>query len=514
MSWSSHRRVYVLVLLASACTNRVVTSNARTVTEDGDDSGSAWWADDDAGVGDNGPGQPVRSEEACDGLDNDLDGEVDEDTSGAPCIGASGVAGVENCVAGRAVCYECTPGASRDRDCGCSVKTKDVCNDSGRWISGVCDACDTLTTTSCGVDADCKPGETRVQRCDTCPVGQDCGSSCIGATFVCDASCTWKQQSACAVQAPVCDRDSKTIKECGNCGRREVTCDGCFFVESKCNDQGACTPGDSHATPCFANGCADGYIATSTCNDQCSWEPLTTCDGCTPGRTSTIETLCVDDHAECGKRVQRVECLSASTAADACQDDPVTHGVSRTTTVSNDCGGVVRPNFCTPGRVTIEQVSCGANTCGATFTRTTTCFANGCGASTSDGGGCPECRAGETQTRSCTSGGLACGTQSRTCTSGCGWGAWSGCTAAPTCEAGTVENRPCTAACNKSGTSMWRCNGCGWTQISSCESNDVQCEPGDVQDLGPCPHCRTTRQTKTCDAASCTWKVSTCPVCE
>ncbi len=495
-------------------------ANANLVTQDdGDGSGSAWWQGDGVtgpGANGDGPGgaDGATGVEVCDGFDNNGNGLVDEGTDGQPCTGADGASGVTHCISGALVCYECTPGTTTSRDCGCSVSTNDVCNESGRLVQGVCDECTKLTTESCGVDADCKPGDTRVQRCDTCPPGQDCGSSCIGATYSCTEDCKWEQTSSCTVLAPVCDRDHTAVEKCGNCGRRDVTCDGCFFVESVCHDQGACTPGDQHTMPCFDKGCSAGFVATTSCNDQCSWEPATSCDGCVPGTTTTDHTLCVANHAECGEKVTQTKCVG-QTPVTSCQQQPLIEGVSQTTTITDECANVQAPDFCTPDAITTEQISCGNNKCGATFTRTHTCLSNGCGEVDVDGGGCPACAQGDTQSQQCTTGGGDCGSQSRTCGNGCGWGAWSTCTAlADACQNGATEQRQCTAACNLTGTSTWQCNGCGWTQITECQSAQAQCNPGDTKDLGPCPHCHTTEQTQTCDASTCSWVTSTCPVCE
>ncbi|HSI03774.1 MAG TPA: hypothetical protein VLC93_04835, partial [Myxococcota bacterium] len=132
--------------------------------------GTAWWEGD--GTGQVSPGNEKPNDgpsaEVCDGLDNDLDGTADEDLGGEPCTGASGAVGVWTCTAGEMVCFECTPGEVNDRGCGCGEDTADACNDSGRWIAGVCNGCKDLDEAGCGVDAACKPGEERIQRCDLC----------------------------------------------------------------------------------------------------------------------------------------------------------------------------------------------------------------------------------------------------------------------------------------------------------------------------------------------------------
>ncbi|MEZ0314343.1 MAG: hypothetical protein ACAI38_21450 [Myxococcota bacterium] len=507
---------FIAAVCAVACGKQSDVTNDVEALAGGD--GSAWWEGDGTSGGpNNGPGsqQGGPSEEKCDGLDNDLDGDADEDLGGENCTGPSGGAGVERCVAGKMVCQECTPGEKKTRTCGCGIDTDDVCNDSGRWVNGVCDGCDKLTTDSCGVNAVCRPGEERIRRCDMCPVGQDCGSSCIGATFRCTAGCEWEQVSACQVRPPVCDRDSKRVEECGLCGRHDVTCDGCFFVEGPCQDQGACEPGDSHATPCFSNACTDGFTAMARCNDQCSWIPGT-CDGCAPGPPTDVHINCVDNAPQCGERIMRRQCIGQTTV-NSCQDEPLIQGQYTQTTIKDECDDVEAPNTCTPNQVQTQTLQCGAGSCGRTRTLTSTCLGNGCGWTEVVSGSCGSCTSGQTQTRDCTTGTGGCGSETRSCTSGCDWGSWSTCTPrASECTPGEEQMRSCTAACNKPGTSLWRCaGGCGgWQQITQCQSNDVQCNPGDMEDLGACPLCPSVHRTRTCDAATCSWVSSTCPVCQ
>ncbi len=504
---------FIAAACLSACESKTGATNDVEVVRGGGDDGTAWWEGDGTG----GPGsnpQNGPSAEVCDGLDNDLDGEPDDGLGGGSCTGPSGAVGVERCVAGKMVCQECSPGEKKTRTCGCGIDTDDVCNDSGRWVNGACDGCDKLTTDACGVDAICVPGEEKIRRCDTCPAGQDCGASCIGALFRCTQGCEWQQVTPCSVREKVCDRDTKKVEECGRCGRHDVTCDGCFFVEGPCQDQGACDPGDEHATPCFENACTSGFTAVARCNDQCAWEPGS-CDGCVPGPPTDIDIDCVQNAPQCGHRTMRRQCIG-QIPVSSCQDEPLIQGVYTQTTVVDQCANVQAPNTCTPNQVTTEALQCGANSCGRTRTLTSTCLANGCGWTQNITGSCGSCTTGQTETRDCTTGSGGCGSQTRSCASGCDWGGWSSCTPrADVCTPGEEQTRSCTAACNKPGTSLWRCaGGCGgWQQITQCESNEVQCSPGASEDLGPCPLCPEVHRTRTCDAASCSWVTSSCPVC-
>ncbi len=594
--------VIALLFLASACGSETGATSEVEAVRGGD--GGAWWEGDGRGPGatNDPPQQAGPRDEVCDGLDNDLDGETDEDTGdGQPCTSENGLAGTWRCVAGDRVCQDCRPGDVRTRSCGCGGDTEDACNNAGRWVIGAC-GCPDLTDDSCALDPECQPGEERVRRCDACVAGQDCGSSCMGALFRCTSACTWQQVGGCEVRPPSCDRDLVRVEECGKCGRREVTCDGCFFVESPCSDQGACRPGDSQAVSCFDNACVEGYAASVRCNEQCSWEPRS-CEGCAIGPPRDVDILCVDGHAECGRRVVRSHCELQRTVT-SCEGTALAIGQDSTETVLDECANVVAAGFCTPSEVTTQLLSCGPNACGRSRTLTRTCLANGCGATEVVSGSCPTCSEGQTYQRACTTatGGCgsqsvtcdstcewgdvsecvqvpdtcvagseivdeiscgpnacgrtitrirtcpgngcgwsettvgscgsctdgqndsracttaagACGLQSRGCAAGCEWGAWSDCTPiAGLCTPGERQTRSCTAACNKPGTALWECSGgCGeWTQVGACESALVQCNPGTTETIGPCPLCPSVPQTRTCDAATCDWVMSTCPIC-
>ncbi len=527
---------------------------------------AVWWdtdqdgvpvADDDPTANPGGP-----REEVCDGLDNDLDGAIDEDTTG-PCRSPSGQTRVSECVGGRLLCFDCEPGDERSRACGCGAQTRDVCNNAGRWVEGVCDDCELLTYDGCGVNRICDPGDERWRRCDLCPEGQDCGTTCLGALYRCDESCSWQQIQPCGVRPPMCDRDSVRVEECGKCGQREVTCDGCFWQEAQCDNQGACFPGEEHDVPCFAGACAVGLVATVRCDGQCDWVSPTSCQGCVVGESGTFEEMCAAGAPECGKRVVQYACNAQSLIA-SCQDEPLVRGRSDQVVVFDECAGVIAPDTCTPNEVSSTFTSCGPNTCGMGITTTRSCLANGCGwGSSSASGACPVCSVGETSTSACTPAGGGCGTQTRTCTSACEWGAPGECTpnpptcmpgetstvactvpdacgsagtqtyvcaggcgmvpsgsctptgnGGPSCQAGAREERPCSAQCGLAGTATWQCGGCGWSQIGSCvATQSATCTPGQVEDMGPCPLCPTVNRTRSCTGA-CTWAApSSCPVC-
>lgn len=647
------RLTLVATLVASlACQESSTTFEVQSAP---DPTTPSWWGDGDGqggGDGDGGGGDAAGDgdeggavgAEVCDGWDNDQDGETDEGTGGASCTTDTGV-GTEYCVNGRIVCRECEPGQTRAVPCGgCSLNRTDVCNDTGRWVKGACDDCPSdPTPTGCGSALACNPGDTQFRRCDTCPAGQDCGSTCIGSEWRCTEDCEWEQVSGCAIREPVCDRDIVRHEPCARCGLQRITCDGCFWLFEPCKDQGLCNPGDEHAAPCLTRDCATGYTSVVRCNENCEWDAPTGCSGCVPGTTVTEDEPCVEGYPGCGIIRRRIQCVG-QTEVHSCQDEPLVTGTVQATVLRNDCiynectpgetgstpctvsdgrcgtlsttcdancdftgtpGAqcVPRPESCVPGTVETRQTSCGPNACGATFEETRTCGSAGCGfggwsgsrascpacnagatgargCTTADGrcgtqdricsdicewgdwsvcqprpdscipgstqqetvscgGGmcgasstitytcaangcgwsssstsCPDCAAGQTQARDCTTAVGSCGTQGRTCTGSCSWGDWSTCQPRPeACTPGETEDRACTWYCGLPGKEVWECNGCGWTRDSACVPNDSgACVPGERETIGPCPMCPTTIQERICQG-DCTWTTTSCPIC-
>ena len=202
---------------------------------------------DDTGGG-SAPGDAFADQEVCDGWDNDGDGLIDEDTGGDVCTPEFSTMEQPDeltwrCIRGDLVCTECAPGAERLADCGCNIARVDVCDERGRWLFGVCDGCEQPF-----VPCECTPGESKIERCDTC-VGDDCGATCVGAEYRCNDDCQWELVEDCATREPECDRDQFLEDPCGNCGTRHTVCDGCFWVVGKCEEQGVCSPGDSLRVP-------------------------------------------------------------------------------------------------------------------------------------------------------------------------------------------------------------------------------------------------------------------------
>ena len=179
------------------------------------------------------PGEP--SEEICDGLDNDCDGEVDEDLGTTTCgIGAC-EATTDNCVGG--VVQSCAPGAPADEICDLIDNDCDGSVDEDLGIS------------SCGVGT-C---QASVENCidgqvQSCVAGDPSEELCDGLDNDCDGD--------------VDEGLGSTTCGVGSC---EATVENCVDGQVQ-----TCVPGDPIEELCdFADNDCDGQIdndlGTTTC---------------------------------------------------------------------------------------------------------------------------------------------------------------------------------------------------------------------------------------------------------
>ncbi|MBN2358551.1 MAG: hypothetical protein JXR83_03800 [Deltaproteobacteria bacterium] len=541
--------IALLLLAVTSCQLRG-DPGASTADQHRDDWKSGALPPDAGSVLDAGESAPGT--EICDGWDNDGDGDIDEETGGGACSLAAGGTGIAHCLRGALVCLECAPGQVRVGECPCSGDRIDICLDDGTWYAGSCDGCEQPEQ-----PCECTPGELMVQRCDTCS-GPDCGATCVGTTLTCNEHCLWEPIAACTAMNPQCNSDQQLDEPCGKCGHRHKRCDGCFWTESACLDQGACLPGEVRTVPCAESQCAPGLVATIECNAQCEWGPPAACTGCAigavvereipclPGRDCghTVErTTCVEDHSVpvCGDSAElkvgiqhseiigecRIECVPGT--LERCQLDDGRGGVReigcddhcQLTGVSEPCGA--SSSSCPPGEVRRTSIPCG---CGVSYTRVETCNPDGYGWSSSSEGRelCPECSTGQTRTVSCTTPQGGCGQGTLVCDSQCQYPANPN-TCLPLDEACTpgqtqVEQRSCganTCGLTYSITRTCLASGCGWS--------------GEAEDRSRCPSCQAGQQRETsqlcrpeygaacgyvkqvCDLNSCQWTDMACPPC-
>jgi hypothetical protein len=163
--------------------------------------------------------------EACDALDNDCDGAVDEELDPRPCTTACGD-GSERCEGGDWVCS--APGScecraddpNQEEPCGRCGRHHRSCGEDLRWTEW----------SACTDEGPCSPGQSESQPCARC--GRE--------SRTCDESCSWTDFGECADQGE-CEARSvgSCTTSCGSSGSR--LCDrlctwgGCSPPTESCN---------------------------------------------------------------------------------------------------------------------------------------------------------------------------------------------------------------------------------------------------------------------------------------
>ncbi|MBI3185018.1 MAG: hypothetical protein HYZ28_22995 [Myxococcales bacterium] len=309
-------------------------------------------------------------------------------------------------------------------------------------------------------------------------------------------------------ECPLVECNPGDVVDLGACQcptyRRSKTCGAdCRFQLTECPTP-VCVLGQLRTVACTQY---DNASRTEKC-ESCGWAAAGGCAGnvsglpcqCYPGQAQTLLRSCGPSNGCMRQQVTR-------TCVDCRWEETV--------------GACNQPPPCTTADNSVTQVSCGANTCGKTFTRTTTCdLTTTCSLLVSDDrSSCPPCQQGQTRQTSCTTGTGACGTQTSTCDATCSWGAPSACQASPSsCTPGTTKTESCTTSaslyCGVPGSRTLKCaaNGCGWNPITDCLPTDPsRCKKGDSQAVGTCS-CGTP-DVRTCDS-TCQWGPSSCsPAC-
>ncbi len=270
------------------------------------------------------------AEEACDGLDNDCDGSVDEAT--APCGPAVEIGDVGQCRVGVMGCAGACEGAVGPSEELCDGLDNDCDGLSDEGLFNACGQCGQPPPEVCnGLDDNC---DGRVDEAARCPRGficyfaecvQPCDQSgeCAGG-FTCLAA--WPGQRLChpdpcaGAECPpghVCDPDLRAcVDPCA-----EVDCpDGCDLgecVEASCRHDG-CPVGER----CFGDACEPDPCADVACPGAASCragECVPACHqiACEAGDVC-VDGLCVPD--ACGGRCVRGQICDPTDGV--CFEDP------------------------------------------------------------------------------------------------------------------------------------------------------------------------------------------------
>ena len=435
--------------------------------DDPADSGTAWDAASDIGTSDTASGsgdsggadsstqggcKPTNpATEACDGIDNDCDGDTDEDG----CDDGDACTKDDSCLAG--TCKSGTPvGCDDDNACtndtcdvqsGClHANNNEACDDGSACTGGDhcsggsctgqainCDDGNPCTDDSCaakdgpGVTAGC----TSFFNTQPCDDGDPCSSndscqngSCVG------------EKGACACKT---DADCKPLDDTDKCNG-VVVCSAAksCAVDPKtvvqCPDGGPC----QQATCKAATG-ACGMIAASEgglCDDG---DPCTVGDACTAGKCVASQTKACDDLNGC--------------TTDACDKGACKHTAS--TATCDDGDACTKNDTCADGTCKGGKVDCDDN--------------NPC---TAD-----ECAAG------------AAGTCQHTALTGpCDDG--DACTAADKCDGGACKSQQPASCDDKNPCTQDHCSpktGCSYTKLNSGSCNDGDaCAASAVCQAGVC----------------------------
>ncbi|MCB9738523.1 MAG: hypothetical protein H6747_04585 [Deltaproteobacteria bacterium] len=326
----------------------------------------------------------AASDESCDGLDNDCDGETDE--GGAALCEDDNVCTADACTGGPGCSHAPAAGPCSDGD---ACTDKDACDGGAcKGSSVVCDDGDVCTADSCDPAKGCQIApisatDTVLAPCDdnnACTGDDSCAAGkCVGTKVTCDdanpctddacdlaAGCTATANSGKCSDGSACTTGDGCVA--GVCTGAKVDCEdnnvctadscdpakGCqhLFVKGDCDDGNACTDADACVNgdcvgklPDQYKGCDDDNPCTDVACDLATGctlvdntKPCDDGDACTgkdacKGGSCAGQALGCDDDNPCTSDScdKGVGCVNAPTTApcddgDACTELDVCKG--------------------------------------------------------------------------------------------------------------------------------------------------------------------------------------------
>ena len=293
------------------------------------------------------PNTPA-SDERCDGLDNDCDGEVDNgiDDEGSACVtGEPGMcsAGERVCADGALICRPASPAGAEvcdvvDNDCDGRIdeEVRNACGRCGAVPDEVCNGEDDDCDGTSDDDAPCPVGQTcRWGHCADACANNECGGTQVCVDGFCADPCDLLTCEA----AQLC-RGGVCIDPCA-----DLSCP----AGELCIHPGECVPDN-----CLAAGCPGGERCVDfVCQpDPCAELFCPEGSFCRDGR---CVGSCAAVSCPAGENCQDGTCLADACAGLSCPDGQAC--------VDGECGGdPCAAILCEVGRVCLDGV-CGDDPC-------------------------------------------------------------------------------------------------------------------------------------------------------